>query len=58
MLQKPNIAKILYPDLRWSKSPTYWMFSAIIFDPASPNPRANNFPIFKIACSIIVVSIS
>lgn len=38
--QNPNIEIILFPVIIGSRSPPFLMFSPMILDPASPNPKA------------------
>jgi hypothetical protein len=40
--QKPKMAKHLYPGIIGFKSPPSFMFEAMIFDPASPKPKAKS----------------
>lgn len=54
--QKPNMAKVLCPAIIGFKSPPLLIFDAIIFDPASPNPKASRCPILTIAFSRAAVS--
>jgi len=55
--QKPKIAMIFYPGSIGLISPLPFMFSAIILDPASPNPKAKRAPIFTMVYSRTTVSI-
>lgn len=54
--QNPNIAIIFFPAIIGSTSPPYYMFEAIISDPASPNPKARRAPILIMSFSNITVS--
>jgi hypothetical protein len=56
MSQKPKIATTLTPGIIGSTSPVFFILSAIIFAPASPNPSARRAPIFTIVYSKITVS--
>lgn len=56
--QNPNIAVHLCPAIIGFKSPPALIFEAMILDPASPNPRANKWPILTIAFSKKAVSYS
>ena len=58
MLQKPNMAHFLFPGIIGSTSPPLAMFYAMISDPASPKPRANNTPILMMAFSTTYASFS
>ena len=56
MSQNPNIAIIFYPESIGFKSPPDLIFEAIIFEPASPYPRASKKPILDIVSSSLLVS--
>jgi hypothetical protein len=56
MSQNPKIAYTLCPATIGLISPPLLILEAIIFDPASPNPRASKCPILTIAFSSIAVS--
>ena len=56
MSQKPNIPKTLLPAIKGFTAEPLYMFSAIIFAPASPNPKARRVPVLIINLSNIVVS--
>jgi len=54
--QKPKIANVLFPYINGLTSPPDLIFDAIILEPASPKPIANNAPVLIIRFSKIVVS--
>jgi len=56
ILQNPNIANVFLPGNIGFTSPPAAILVAMIFEPASPNPNANNPPIFIIVLSNIDVS--
>ena len=56
MSQNPKIAITFYPGIMGLTSPVASMLDAMIFDPASPNPRAKSAPILMSVFSRICVS--
>ena len=56
IMQNPKMAKIFVPGIIGSTSPPWAIFSAITFDPASPNPNASSAPILTIVYSRMTVS--